>query len=275
MPFQPFGYRFEVRSALPPDEVKAAIRARKRAMFDGRGGARGWIAGPFINLVASRDRNAPMLVGRILRDGSGTRMSGRAGYVSGFVALILSPMLFLFLCLFLTRDGVTPAEILILVGLVAGMTILVSAWANHRDADPLVGFLRKASENPGKVPKQQPVVLPAAGSFLKSLTLEESGSVMDGPVTPSMVRESLQDIDGDGFVILSSANEYYIQTVPEFDGYIVEKREGDDEHHYRAARHGSSDEKDVFTFEETLTIFLAYGTGAAMPSFLEWKKIRV
>jgi hypothetical protein len=59
------------------------------------------------------------------------------------------------------------------------------------------------------------VVLPAASSFLKSLTLEESGSVMDGPVTPAMVRESLEAIDRDGFVILSSAEEHYVQTVPE------------------------------------------------------------
>ena len=77
MPFEPIGYRFEVRSPRPPAEVKTGIRSRKKGWFDVKSGARGWIAGPFICLWFSAfDEAGPMLLGIISRDGAGTRVRG-------------------------------------------------------------------------------------------------------------------------------------------------------------------------------------------------------
>ncbi len=274
MPFQPFGYRFEVRSELPPDAVKAAIRDRKKGMFDPKDNARGFVAGSFIYLWWGSSRSAPVLLGRISGDDFGARINGRAGYVSGLIAiLMLAPSVAFMFLLLLANSALSLAPAALFAGLTVIIVLLL--WADPHDADPLVRFLRSATERPGKVPKVKPLVLPPASSFPKTLTLEESGSEMDGPVTPLMVKESLQAIEGDGFVILASAEQRYVQTVYEADGYVIEKRDGDDEHHYRAARHGSSDSKDIFDFEETLAIFLAYGAGTPMPTFLQWKKIRV
>jgi hypothetical protein len=274
MSFQLFGYRFEMRSPLSPDVVRAAIRSRTSSWFDPKDSARGWIVGPVIGLQWGISRSAPVLYGRIVQDGSGTRISGRAGYVGGGIAiLVLVPGAVFMFFLLLINNALSFGGVALLAGLTA--IILLFLRADPHDADPLVRFLRSVIEEPSKSPKAKPVVLPPADSFPKTLRLEESGSKMDGPVTPEMVKESLQAIDEDGFVILSLAEERYVQTVHDSDGYTVEKRDGDDDHHYRAARRGSPDKKDVFAFEETLTIFLAYGAGAPMPSFLEWKKIRV
>ena len=276
MAFQPFGYRFDVRSPLSPDAVKAAIRSRKKGWLDPKRGARGWIAGPFICLwLSAFDRYGPMLFGRIVGDDRGARIGGRAGSDLNGLALfsVLIPLLALFLYLIISAGDYTFRQVAILGGL-----ILASPWVfwmshkDRRDADPLVRFLRDTVEKPGQSPVKSPAQ-PLPAGFSKVLTLQISGSVLDDPATPKSVREALKDIEDDGFVILSSADQIYMQTVPEFDGYIVEKRDGDDQHHYQAVRRGEPDTK-IFTFEETLSLFIAYGTGTPLPPFADWKKIR-
>jgi hypothetical protein len=106
--------------------------------------------------------------------------------------------------------------------------------------------------------------------------LEISGSVLDELATPATVRDALSEIESGGFVILSSSEETYVQTAEKLGRYVLEKRDGDDLHFYRAVRRGTAqtDDAEEFTFEEALAVFLAYGSGAAMPAFLEWKTAR-
>ena len=80
MGFQPFGYRFETFTSLPPAEAKAAIRSKKTSIVDAKNGARGWILGPIICLWFSAfDNYSPMLFGLISTNNLGTRVHGRAG----------------------------------------------------------------------------------------------------------------------------------------------------------------------------------------------------
>ena len=109
MAFQPFGYRFEVRSPSLPSDAKAAIRSRKKAWFDPKSGARGWVAGPFICLWFSAfDKHGPMLFGMITQDNMGTRVRGRAGSdLNGVLMFSLLIPLMAFLTVKLAEDGAT------------------------------------------------------------------------------------------------------------------------------------------------------------------------
>lgn len=276
MAFQPFGYRFEVHSALPPDAVNAAIRSRTKGWLHTKRGARGWIVGPFICLwLSAFDRHGPMLVGRIAEDQHGTRIIGRAGSdLNGVAMLVLLIPLLAFCCYQAWFSGEVGPMYFVLMAGVIGICFL-AIWVNHKDrqmAEPLVRFL---SDAVGK-PRRSPRLLGVTDKFLKTLVLEISGTVLDDPATPNSVRDALLEIEGDGFVIMSSTREQYMQTVGEAGGYVIEKREGDDLHHYRAVRNEaiSADASNAFTFEETLAAFLAYGSGASLPSFMDWKPIR-
>jgi hypothetical protein len=80
MPFQPFGYHFQVDLPVRPASAKTAVRQRLKPWFEMKSGARGWIIGPFICLwLRALDRYGPMLFGTIRSQGLGTRISGRAG----------------------------------------------------------------------------------------------------------------------------------------------------------------------------------------------------
>jgi hypothetical protein len=264
MAFQPFGYRFEVRSSLSPDKVKAAIRRRKRGWFEARNGIHGWVAGSVVFLQSGMDRNPPMLLARISHDHSGTRILGRAGYLGSTGVLLLAPIVAFFFYLMLTTSGLV-LELMVASGaLIALMYLVISISDKYRhNAEPLVRFLQNAVGKP-----QEPQ--PFANSFSKSLNLNISGSELDDLATPESVRDALSDIEGDGFIILSSGEETYLQTAWQDGGYVVEKREGDNQHHFRAARRGAAGDAN-FTFEETLAVFLAYGSSAPIPSFVEWK----
>jgi hypothetical protein len=279
MAFQPFGYPFLVRSHFSPSQVKAHVRSRTKTLFDPKNGARGWIVGPFICLWFSAfDRYGPMLVGRISRDDLGTKIGGRAG--SNLNGVAMFAVLMVMMALIAVREyllGNYPVrEIAMLGGIIAIMSPLM-LWGADKykaDAEPLVRFLRNAVVKPDHSPRAQPALPPLPATFPKFMTLEVSGSVLDGPATPASVRDALLEIESDGFIILSSAEEAYLQSVGQYDGYVIEKRDGGDQNHYRAARLEAGD-LSSFTFEETLAVFLAYGSEAPMPSFLEWKKIRL
>jgi hypothetical protein len=279
MAFEPFGYRFEVCSALSPDAAKAAIRSRKRGLFDSRGGARGWIAGSIICLQSDNSRNPPMIIARISQSDLGTKIKGWAGYLGSVGLIGLVPVLAYGAWLIFSDPNMdhAPAYLLFEAFVVAIMSLVL--WMNHRsrhDADPLVCFLRDAVGKPDQLRKTRSALPKLAAKFPKSLTLEIGGSVLNDPATPTSVRDALLDLEGDGFVILSSAEESYIQTIEKLGRYIVEKREGDDLHFYRAVRRETepSDDPETFTYEEALAVFFAYGSNSPMPSFLEWKTAR-
>lgn len=271
MAFQPFGYRFEVRSALSPDAVKSVVRSRKKGWFDTNDTARGWIVGPVICLQWGIGRNAPILLGHISRDELGTRISGRAGYLGSAAVLFLAPVPALLIYMMIASGEYTlksMAEVAILTAIVS-----IAFWIDNRDAEPLVRFLRDTVGKQHQTRKARSAMPKLPAKFPKSLSLEVSGSVFDDPATPISVRDALSDIEGGGFIILSSAEEFYLQTAEVLGRYILEKREGDNRHFYRAVRRGTDkgDDAESFTYEETLTILISYGSDAPMPPFLEWK----
>jgi hypothetical protein len=140
--FQPFGYHFEVRSALSPDAVKTAIRSRKKGWFDTNDTARGWIVGSVICLQWGMGRSAPTLLGRISPDELGTRISGRAGYLGSAAILLLTPFPILLLYIMVASGDYSLKSIALIV-FCAAIIFIVLRMDNH-DAEPLVRFLRDA-----------------------------------------------------------------------------------------------------------------------------------
>jgi len=155
MAFQPFGPRFDIRSPLSPESAKAAIRKRKRRWLDPKNGARGWIVGPLICLWWSPyNQQGPMVIGRIAKDGSGARISGRAGLdLNGVIAVLVVSIVAIPVTWIMAAAGQISSEgALLFAGLFGGIVAL-GFWARsffHREAEPLVRFLRNTAVPKGR-----------------------------------------------------------------------------------------------------------------------------
>lgn len=280
MGFQPFGYQFEVRSPSPPSEVKAIIRSRKKGWFDMKRGARGWIVGPFICLWGSAfHRNGPMLFGLISQDILGTRVRGRAGSdLNGVLMCTLLIPLTIFATFQLIADRAGLLLLLVAVVFPVFGVGWLKYWFAHKDrreAETLVRFLRDALTVSGKALRAKSEAM----TVTKPFTLNVSGNDLVGPVTPDAIHEALLDAGEGDFVILSSDEEMYLQTVSRCGGYIIERRDGDKQRHFQAIRQISNPTTRVnlnviFTFEEVHEVFIAYATGSPMPHFLTWECMR-
>lgn len=280
MRFEPFGYSFEVKSPSQPSEVKAAIRSRKKGWFDPKNGPRGWILGPFICLWFSAfDRYGPMLLGRISRADLGSRITGRAGSdLNGLLLcfVLLTVMAFLLYQMVSAADYTTNQ--LVIIG---GLILLspLTFWWSHKDrreAEPLVRFLRDVITVSGQSLRAKAGSVTVSNAF----NLNVSGEHREGPVTPEAIHDALLAVGAGDFVILESGPQIYIQTASRDGGYILEKRDGDNERHFQARRRavvpiapGASN--DVFTFEEVREAFMAYASGATMPPFVTWERMHL
>jgi len=149
MAFQPFGYRFEVRSHLSPEEAKAAIRTHKQVLFDAVSGPRGWLIGPFVCLwMYDFLRTGPMLIGRIQQREGGSRIRGRAGSdLNGTAYMAVLGALLPIIAFQIVRQGDPAAFKSALYFLVPSAVLLVliflSAHRDRAEADPLVDFLER------------------------------------------------------------------------------------------------------------------------------------
>ena len=111
-----------------------------------------------------------------------------------------------------------------------------------------------------------------------SLALNVNGSDREGPVTPESIQAALLEMGEEGFAILHSADQTYIQSAPLDGGFLLEKREGDHSRHFQAVRRSaipaiSGESGSVFTRDEIEAAFLAYASGGEMPQFLEWERM--
>lgn len=279
MAFQPFGYRFEIKSPSRPAEVKAAIRSRMKGWFAPKNGARGWIAGPFVCLWFSAfDKYGPMLFGLIYEDDLGTRVRGRAGSdLNGVVMFSLLIPLMAFLTFKLISDGASVRQLLVIavVFLVGGPILYWSAHKDRRQAEPLVRFLQDAVTISGRSLRAKS----ATATISKGFTLNLGGNPA-AAATPDAIHDALLAVGAGDFVILESGPETYIQTASRDGGYILEMREGDSQRHFQAVRRSeapidASGSTSIFTFEEMREAFMAYATESPMPHFLAWEHMHI
>lgn len=273
MPFQPFGYRFEIRSQMPLTSAKQAIRSRKKKWLDPNNGARGWIAGPFICLwFSALDRYGPMLVGRIASNGFGTRISGRAGSDLNGIAIssLLLPVMALILY-WMVVSGEASTKQIVIIGGVLLLSPLVF-WFGHKDrraSEPLVRFLDDAITVSGQSLRSKWAGVTLAGP----LSMTMSGDAFNRPVTPDAIHEALLGAGTDDFVILQFGPEDYFQALARDGRFTIEKREGDRLRHFQATR--SNGAPRDFSFEESLAAFMAYATKSDMPTVIRWQPMNV
>ncbi len=281
MSFQPLGYRFEIDSPLPPSKAKEAIRSRTKYWFDVKGGARGWIVGPFICLWFSAfDQYGPMLFGVISDKGFGTRVQGRAGSdLNGVLMFSLLVPLTAFSVYKMVREGSATGgalAMIALVFLVGGPLIYWLAHTARRDAAPLVRFVGNAITPTGQSLRSKS----GAVSVAEGLTLIVDGEDFGAPVTAGAIYDSLIDVGAQGTAILARAPEIYIQCRSETGAYVLERRDGDRFQHFRAAGSGSrpiasGPSGPLLGFEEVLGAFLAFASASPLPSSLIWERTDV
>lgn len=277
MAFQPFGYRFDIRSSQSPDRVRADIRSRWKGWFDPRSGARGWIIGPFICLwFSALNRFGPMLLGRIDHDGFATRISGRAGSDLNGVLWVcfMVGLLTVGLVTAVVRDGYHHEVVLVCVLLIGLMAMAL--WFGHADrkqAEPLVRFLKATAG----------VHDPMSSSFIDDLALPAglrmsvNDQIAEGSLTTGRLRDALLDVGEDDVLILEWTETTYIQTLSRNGGFILEKRSGSEHTHMRATRAATDGDrfKDFLSFEETLAALAAYAAGAPTVDAIRWERLHL
>jgi hypothetical protein len=280
MAFQPFGYRFEVRSLSAPSDLRATIESRMKELYDPNNGARGWIAGPFLCLwFSAMDEYGPILLGRISRDRQGTRITGRAGSDLNGLAAVSVGMLLLAVCSYLavSSGNYTFGELVFFAASIPLFALFF--WWSHkqrREAEPLVRFLRdSASIADGTLRAAS-----AGVTVSKALSLNIGGEERIGPVSADSIHAALDGLGEGDFLILGFAPKTYIQAAARNGGYIVEKREGDARRHFRALRRSAApgsggDRNAILRFEEVRETIMAYASEAPLPRYLTWERMRV
>ena len=283
--FQPFGYRFEVRSPLPSARVKAAIRSRMKDWFDAVPGARGWIVGPFMCLwLRAFDRRGPMLLAKLGRGDFGTRVTGRAGSdLNGLAAYTLSLPMLAFSLYMLRATGEGSLQTVIIVSAILLLSPLVFWWSHkdRRQADPLVRFIEDAIARADAPGTDEAVTHAEAArptesiEFAGSRTLILTTSGADrAAATREDIREALLACGHGDFVILSAAEEIYIQTAVADEGYVLERRDGDARAHFHAVR-SDDPSATTFAFDEVEEAFLAWAEETPAPDWLVWEPVRL
>lgn len=276
MVFQPFGFHFEVSSTSSPAEVKSSIRSKCRRFFDPKNGARGWIVGPLICLWFSAfDKHGPMLFGIISQDINGTRIRGRAGSdINGVLAFTLFIPIMLCVGVAMSLDQAAwlgQWNILGFVFLVGGALIYWIAHKDRRDAEPLVRFLKNAL-----LVKKSAEMRSIQQQMRNGLTLLVNGEISSIPLSREIIKEALLCTGADDFIVLEESPEYYIQTIGQSGGYVVEMRKGCDSLHFAAIRRHSSQSLknfDILTFDEAMVLFTAYASATEIPASFSWAPI--
>lgn len=282
MAFEPFGYRFELRSPLPPAAACAAIRNKKKSWFDPQSGARGWIAGPVLCLWNSAfNQYGPMAIAWIDSDGMGTRIVGRAGSdLNGTVMVaLLAPFLALLFALMLANGGVSPMGALVTV-VVLVIVIPLTLWMNHRDrrdADPLVQFLRRALSPAKQFPARQPAPR-AVPAGVPAARLLIEGEPSPEPPSAEVLCDALCGLANGGFLVLERDPQTYMQILSRPGDYVVEKREGSADRHYGAevpkGEIGEHSRYDA-AVARVAGLLTDYLEGRPPAYDLDWKQVRL
>lgn len=274
LPFEPFGYRFDISSHMTPPEAKWAVRSKKTSILDAKNGARGWIIGPFICLWFSAfDRYGPMLFGLISADNFGSRVHGRAGSdLNGVLMFTLLIPLIAWSVFMMISEGQASGEQFLVIGLVflvGGPLIFWSAHKERKDAEPLVRFLRKTLA-PSSIRSKSSI---CASKVQAGLQLILNGNYLEGPVTEDAIQSAILRVGNGDFLIIESDQEDYMQTACRDGSYILEVRKGGPDAHFRAVRSDPafsdrSESHDSFTYEEVSAAIASQVAGVPLPNFL-------
>ena len=154
MRFRPLGFAFEVRTALDLAESKRRVRQCKYGVFHPDDGPRGFILGRFICLWNSLiDSQGPMLIGWMLKDGSGCRIKGQSGSdLNGILSLVFAGIMLSVVAVMAFRNGLGGTSFYVMLALctVALVLLLIAASNERREGLPLVQFLQTAAGGDGR-----------------------------------------------------------------------------------------------------------------------------
>ncbi|RMH18893.1 MAG: hypothetical protein D6698_06415 [Gammaproteobacteria bacterium] len=109
-----------------------------------------------------------------------------------------------------------------------------------------------------------------------------------------LLLEQTEQAPSDPFMVLARSGQYFMQCLSSHAGWLLEKREGDGDHHYRALEpmeqwKASSMDPSLMerifkkphhrgwylTRELVTEAMLAYATGRPEPDWLEWERVEV
>jgi hypothetical protein len=215
-----------------------------------------------------------MLFGRISDDSFGTRISGRAGSdLNGMAASLLWLPVLVFATYMGWRTQQLSRGQLAIVAVIIALCPLFF-WMSDRDkkeAEPLVRFISNTITPSGQTLRAG---LIGSAKMVPEMRLTENGQERAGSVTAEDIYEALQNTGVGDFLILSTGPQAYLQTLLQNDGFVLERRDSDRMHHFKAVRRGAGvSERDVFTFEETLAAMIAYGSRSELPQSIDWERL--
>ncbi|HWV61585.1 MAG TPA: hypothetical protein VN034_13060 [Sphingopyxis sp.] len=277
MAFQPLGYRFEISSTLSLEKAKSRIRQKKKGWFDPQNGARGWIVGPFMCLwLSAFNQHGPMVVARLKHDGMETKIVGRAGAdLNGTALFLFLTPLMAWLVYQMARHGQGSTGQYIILGLLFGAGLPLTLWVNakdRREADPLVHFVRKALSSTDRSARSlEPSSLAQSSSVRLIVNGEDRAAVSADRLSEALSALSIGD-----FAVLEFAPDEYMQALSNENHYIVEKREGSAERHFRAILpKGAIGEHQKYeaSLIQLRNVMTAYLHRQTLSSDLNWKRI--
>lgn len=280
MAFQPFGYPIQIESRMALVDAKSAIRRRMKGWFDPKNGARGWILGPFICLWFSGiNERGPMVLGIMTGDSHGSRIKGSAGSdLNGTIWLTFVTIITLAIILSTSNQWSQDLRQLVVLAIVFGVGVPLTLWMaskDKREAEPLVKFLRDVLTPEGKASRK----VRQSVAIFKQLTCNLNGDLLKGRVTANRLHTALLDVGPDGFLILSTAPDVYMQTAFKDGGYVIEERKGGTIH-FEAIRTNVDKKVDsvpdnIFTFDQVHQALLTFATDAPSPDFLRWERMHI
>ncbi len=256
---------------MGPAAVRQAIRIKKSEWFEAKSSPRGWIVGPVLCLwMSAFDRHGPMVVGYIREEGFGSRIVGRAGAdLNGMVMSLLLTLLMFWLTWKMYQHGQGTTGAYVVIAILFGLGLPLTLWINSKDreqADPLVRFISKSVGE--RSASTNSVFRPA----LDATPIEGTVMIIDSEViakspSQSAVRETILDLAPDSFLIIEFGPETYMQTLRKYDRYVLEKRDGGSDQHFRA-----NTELEADAVVDAMT---AYLHGKQPVPLTNWKRVTV